>query len=234
MQQHASYTRDRVAQLVERLKVRIYPQILEVEDLQISPPVERISWKEAQGLDYQPVRPGRQLGPAWATFWFRGRIEVPRDWAGWRVDLLWDSHSEATLWLDGRSVGGLNPGRGEVPLQPVQGGETLEFQVEMACNSLFGLSGRHYRSIEPYVLDRCSLGRFDPAAWELYYDLQVLCELEREEDLDRDWRGKLLFELNRVANLLDEERWTAQPYAGGSGPVPLKGREIFARLALSF
>jgi outer membrane receptor protein involved in Fe transport len=37
-----------------------------------------------------------------------------------------------------------------------------------------------------------------------------------------------------VANLLDEERWAPQPYAGGSGPIPLKGREYFARLAISF
>lgn len=37
-----------------------------------------------------------------------------------------------------------------------------------------------------------------------------------------------------VANLLDEDRWAAQPYAGGSGPVPLKGREIFVRLSREF
>jgi alpha-mannosidase len=122
------------------------------------------------------------------------------------VDLLWDSGSEATLWLDGRSIGGINPGRNEVPLAAqARGGETLRFQVEAACNGLFGQQGRPYRSVEPYLLDRCGVGRFDPQAWDLHYDLVVLAELEREEDLDRDWRGRLLSELNRIANLFDEE-----------------------------
>lgn len=37
-----------------------------------------------------------------------------------------------------------------------------------------------------------------------------------------------------VANLLDEDRLAPQPYAGESGPIPLKGREVFARLAVEF
>ena len=37
-----------------------------------------------------------------------------------------------------------------------------------------------------------------------------------------------------VVNLLDEERFAPQPYNGGSGPMPLKGREVFARLAFEF
>ena len=37
-----------------------------------------------------------------------------------------------------------------------------------------------------------------------------------------------------VANLLDSERYAPQPYAGGSGPLPLKGREVFAKLQLQF
>jgi alpha-mannosidase len=206
MQQHPQYTRLRIAQLVERVRRRIYADTVPVEDLVASQAVDRISFEEAQRLAYAPARPGLQLGPAWATFWFKGRAPVPSAWAGSRVDLIWQSGSEATLWLDGRSVGGINPGRDEVPLVARSaGGETVEFQVEAACNGLFGQQGRPYRSVEPYLLDRCDLGRFDPEAWELYYDLAVLSELEREEDLDRDWRGRLLSELNRVANLYREE-----------------------------
>jgi len=206
MQQHPQYTRDRIAQMVERLKGKIYAQVVEVEELKISPPVGRVSYEEAQKLEYEPVRPGRQLGPLWTTFWFRGRVEVPDDWTGQQVDFIWDSHSEATLWIDGRSAGGLNPGRREVPLEEeMMADGKLEFQVEVACNGLFGQVGRQYQSVEPFVFDRCSIGRFDPEAWELYYDLLVLCELEKAEGLDPDWGGRLLAGLNRIANVLDEE-----------------------------
>jgi alpha-mannosidase len=204
MQQHPQYTRNRISQMIDRLKGKIYAQTLDVEELQISPPVERISYAEAQQLEYEPVGPGRQLGPLWTTFWFRGSIDVPRDWSGQQVDFLWDSHSEATLWIGGRTVGGLNPGRSEVPLEEeiVEHGH-LKFQVEVACNGLFGHVGRHYKTVEAFVLDRCAIGRFDPEAWELYYDLLVLCELEKQEGMDADWSGRLLADLNRVANLLD-------------------------------
>jgi outer membrane receptor for ferrienterochelin and colicin len=37
-----------------------------------------------------------------------------------------------------------------------------------------------------------------------------------------------------VANLLDENLYAPQPYNGGVGPLPLKGREIFVRLAFNF
>lgn len=37
-----------------------------------------------------------------------------------------------------------------------------------------------------------------------------------------------------LANLLDENLYAPQPYDGGSGPLPLKGREFFVRLAIRF
>ena len=37
-----------------------------------------------------------------------------------------------------------------------------------------------------------------------------------------------------VANLLDVDRFAPQPYAGGSGPLPLKGREVFAKVGFKF
>ncbi|MEW6749426.1 MAG: glycoside hydrolase family 38 C-terminal domain-containing protein [Candidatus Latescibacterota bacterium] len=206
MQQHPRYTRDRIAQMVGRLQGRIYPEMVQVEDLEISPPVGRITHAQAQRLPYEPVRPGRQLGPLWTTFWFRGRVTVPSQWHGQQVDFLWETHGEATLWVGGRSIGGINPGRNEVPLDAeLLAGGTLEFQVEVACNGLFGQDDRRYRTVEPYVLDRCAVARCDREAWELYYDLLVLAELEQQEDLEPDWRGHLLSELNRIANLLDEE-----------------------------
>lgn len=211
MQQHPQHTRRRIQQLVERLHSRIYTHTIDVQDLRISPPVDRITYEQAQELPYEPVQPGRQLGPLWTTFWFRGSVHIPDDWREGQVDLIWKTHSEATLWINGRSIGGINPGRDEVFLAPemVAPGR-LDFQVEVACNGLFGGVGRQYETVEPFVLDRCAIGLFDPAAWKLYYDLLVLSELEREEGLEADWRGRLLSTLNQVANLLDEnapETW---------------------------
>jgi alpha-mannosidase len=215
---HADYTRTRLQQLAQRMHRLIYPEVRRVENLQISPAVDRIDYPAAQRLPYRPVKLGAQLGPLWATFWFRGQVAVPREWRGSRVDLLWISHSEATLWRNGQPVQGLNHDptgwdrstRPEAVLvERARGGESVAFQIEMACNRPFGAPmQRTVEHLSPFVLDRCDIARFDPEAWELYHDFLVLQQLEADlakegAAADRSWAGELLAELNRFANFYD-------------------------------
>ena len=162
-----------------------------------------------------------QLGPLWSTYWFRGKAQVPKEWRGQRVDLLWVSNSEATLWMKGRSMQGLNHenswDRSTRPdatlVGRAKGGESVEFQIEMACNRLFGDPGRGSNAphitpaVSYFVLEQCDLALFDPEAWKLFYDFWVLADLEAEgsRGLDPTWAGELLFELNRFANVYDEK-----------------------------
>ncbi|MCX7803773.1 MAG: alpha-mannosidase, partial [Planctomycetota bacterium] len=181
-----------------------------VDRLLISPRTDRISYGEAMRLKYRSAKIGEQLGPQWATFWFKAETRVPPEWKGGRVDLIWVSCSEATLWMDGRIVQGLSVPQirpDAILIGKARGGETVRFAVEVACNQMFGAGKRQYDSISPFVLDRCDIALFDKDAWELYHDLFVLQELEKEQtkDLDRTWGGELLRELNRVANVYDPD-----------------------------
>lgn len=221
MQRYPDYTQQRLKQLGDRMKQRIYSAAKPVDRVLVSERTDRIAYDAAQALHYRPTQPGEQFGPLWATFWFRCEAIVPEDWKGSRVDLLWESHSEATLWMDGRTIQGLNQDpeqryrddRPDAILVPqARGGETVAFQVEMACNRMFGSEFKTaHRTISPFVLDRCEIARFDPQAWELYFDFFILQQLAAEDakDLDKSWGGLLLSELNRFANLYDaEERAT--------------------------
>src|SRR5262249_52031950 len=131
------------------------------------------------------------------TYWFRGSATVPESWRGARVDLLWDSESEATLWLDGEPAQGLNPYHCDATLGD---GRELTFEVEMACNGLFGRQDR------PFELRRCEIARFDADAWTLYHDFETLRLLAIEPDLDAAWAGELLSELNAFCNDGDRDR----------------------------
>ena len=52
-------------------------------------------------------------------------------------------------------------------LAKARGGETLEFQVEMACNGLFGSVGiAKYKNVSPFLLDQCDIAVFDELAFE--------------------------------------------------------------------
>jgi hypothetical protein len=87
MQRHPEYTRQRIQQLAERMRARIYSQRIAIEDLHVSERTDRVTYAEAQKLKkWKRAKIGMQFGPLWATYWFRARAKVPKEWRGQRVD----------------------------------------------------------------------------------------------------------------------------------------------------
>ncbi|HXR12089.1 MAG TPA: hypothetical protein VN770_07335, partial [Gaiellaceae bacterium] len=126
------YSRRRLARESSRLRALAYPDTRPVDELLVSPQADRISWEEAQRLEYRPAALGERFGPLWATYWFRIRATVAQEWNGARVDLLWRSGSEATLWRDGVVVAGLNEHHAEATLTDAAKPGELACQVELA------------------------------------------------------------------------------------------------------
>ncbi|HEX2104438.1 MAG TPA: glycoside hydrolase family 38 C-terminal domain-containing protein [Solirubrobacteraceae bacterium] len=220
---HRGYTRDRLAQTEARLAALVHPEVAAVDALELSPPVDRIDRAEAQALPYAPARLGADLGPLFATHWLRVRATVPAHWADARVDLALDTRGEATLWLGGRAVQGLNsagvqPRPDATLIARARGGERIELELELACNDPFGTGvagtgpAAPYRTRGPFVLDRCELARFDPSAWRLLFDFAVLRALEAEAGVDPALAGELLAGLDAFATAWDgDDRATWEP-----------------------
>jgi alpha-mannosidase len=228
---HRGYARERLQRMEERLAAAVRPERVAVDELLLAGPVDRIGREAAQELEYRRVAPGEQLGPLFATYWLRATATVPESWVGARVDLVLDTRSEATLWLGGRAVQGLNsaatqPRPDATLVDRARGGERLSFEVEIACNDPFGRGEQAephhgpFRSISPFVLDACELARFDPDAWRLLWDFSVLRALELEEGVDPSFAGELLAGLNEFCTAHD---------AGAGGEEILAG--LYARHA---
>jgi alpha-mannosidase len=153
---HRDYTRDRLLRTEQRLAALVYAERAAVDELALTGPVGRIGRAAAQELDYLPAALGEQLGPLFATHWLRVAATVPAAWAGSRVDLALDTRSEATLWLGGRAVAGLNSS-GSQPrpfatlLERAAGGELLRFEVEIACNEPFGYGVEGQGAVGPFA-----------------------------------------------------------------------------------
>jgi alpha-mannosidase len=194
---HPEYTRARFVRTSERLRALVYPETRAVDELVVAGPVDRISFADAQKLDYRPATLGERFGPLWATYWFRVHATVPEDWRRRRVDLLWFSRSEATLWIDARPVQGLNVHHRDAVIADESSAGPVDLQVELACNGLFG------RQDAPVELERCELALFDPEAWRLLHDFETLRALEAEPGLDPGWGGELRAGLNRFCNEWD-------------------------------
>ena len=208
MIRHLVYTRERLATAASRLWANVWAETITPDELLVAGPVDRIPYDEAQQLDYRPAVPGDRYGPLWATYWFRLAATVPAHWAGRRIDLLWATPAESALWIGGRSAQGLT---GVEPhersdatvLESARGGEHIELALELACNGLFG------KLETPVVVERCELALFDEDAWKVYFDFEVLRELELSDAADPGFAGHLRAELNRFCNESDPAILTA-------------------------
>jgi alpha-mannosidase len=187
------------------MQILVYPETRPPDVLLVSGPVGHLSPDQARQLEYSPAKLGLELGPPWATFWFRIEATVPEAWAGRRVDLLWETGTESTLWIDGRAVQGLNTSGSCVRpdallVESAEPGARLELMVETACAGAFG---QHDPAAGGDALRGCELASFDPDAWRLWLDFTTVQKLEAEHStgLDPAWAGHLLAELNRVCNL---------------------------------
>ena len=195
---HLEYTRARLAQASERLRNAIWPEVRPLDELLVSGAVDRIGFDEADRLPMRPAELGERFGPLWATYWFRATATVPDGWSGRRVDLLWDSSSEATLWLDGRPAQGLNRHHPDATLQERATPGRVTFAVEMACNGMFG------RQDAAFELRRAELGVFDPDAWRRYFDFETLRALEAGEGVDASLAGAMRERLEQFCDTGDD------------------------------
>jgi len=231
---HPESARARLAQTVRRMQAMTYPESVGPAGLEVAGPVGRIPWAEAARLAFRPAALGEPLGPTWSTSWFRVRFAVPAAWAGAELHPLWRSGGEATLWRDGRPVQGLASAPGSAaPIREdarltgaARGGEELVLHVEAAANDVFGDPALldHFSSLERFMgaddvpatvaglappprprLERCALARFDPEAWRLACDAEVLAGLAVAPGLEPTWAGRLLAGLNDAANAWDAE-----------------------------
>ena len=217
MQKHAEITRQRIRTFTEErgFKKMIYPERRPVRLFVYHAP-DRIGYAEAARQTYVPVQVGEVLGPAWTTHWFRVEAEIPVEWAGKEVHFLWDSSSEACVWVDGKPRQGLT-GTPSIPWEAQMGrlayrlskhakkGERFGFYVEMACNGLFGS--------EPamvFPLKTAQIALFDQDAWDLYWDYVIIADMALLLPANTPRAGQALWAANEMINesrFDDPETW---------------------------
>ena len=229
MQRHPKYTRDRIAQVGERIRALIWADARDPDVLRVAGPVDRIPVEDADGSTTAMPRWATPSGRCGRRYWFQVGATVPEEWAGERVDLLWISHSEATLWIGGRSVQGLNTSpmgaRIDAPGAGAGGRRRAARPARRAGLQRQVRQARPRRS--PRASRWCSTAARSPAstaeAWELHHDFDVLRRLEADaaNGLDESWAGRLLAGLNEVCNV-----WVG----GRPGRAGPRSREILGEL----
>ena len=86
----------------------------------------------------------------------------------------------------------------------------LEFQVELACNGLFG------KQASAVELTQCELGVFDADACRLAFDFEVLRALEAHEATDPTLAGDLRGRLSDFADTWEHDADAARAILDGA------------------
>ncbi|MBP2703043.1 alpha-mannosidase [Microbispora sp. RL4-1S] len=186
-------------------------------------PDEPVPVAEALAARYEPFAPGTPWGRPWSTTWLRATGTVPPEWAGRRVEAIFDlgfvspwpgGQAEALVYdLDGRPLKGIEPRNQYVPVaDPSVGGERAGLLLEMAANPdiLSGgfiptpLGDKATAGDAPlYRLAYADLAVLDENVWHLSLDIEVLRELMAELPVDSPRRHEILRALERCMDEID-------------------------------
>ncbi|MBN2046267.1 MAG: hypothetical protein JW750_00380, partial [Anaerolineaceae bacterium] len=216
MQKHTELTKRRLEQYKNPLYGKIYTDSYPVKLSAYAAP-DRIRYEEAMQGDYAPIEVGHKFGPLWSTFWVRVELEIPEAWAGKEVHFLWDSMSEAEVWVDGKAMQGLTGSTINSPDEAIrkefiltknaQGGQKQTLYVEVACNHLFGVMGGG-AEVE-YVVGKlrdARLALFDRDAWDLYWDFVIVADMALYLDEGTPRQGQAMRVADNMIDMLRLDR----------------------------
>ncbi|MEU8781902.1 glycoside hydrolase family 38 C-terminal domain-containing protein [Streptomyces sp. NPDC048637] len=185
-------------------------------------PGEPVPVSEALQATYEPFAVGEPWGPPWSTSWFRLAGEVPREWAGRRVEAVIDPgfsgdgpgfQAEGLVHdAEGVPLKGIHPRNRHVPVgAPVSGGEEVRLLLEAAANPAVL---RDFRPTDLgdvqtapgrplYRFTSADLAVLDETVWQLILDIEVLSELMYELPADGPRRHEILRALEDMLDALD-------------------------------
>ena len=219
------------ARLERMLSQRIRPAVhtasvpLELTAWQVPdepvPVAEAMAGLEAEG---RPFAVGERWGRPWSTLWIRATGEVPAEWAGRRVEAVfdlgfigaWPGHQAEALVhdADGRPLKGIEPQNQYVPVaQRAEGGERVHLLLEAAANP--DVLGNGFVRPTPfgdkltapadplYTMARADLAVLDEDVWHLALDLEVAGGVMHELSTGDPRRHELLRAVDHALDAVD-------------------------------
>ncbi|MEV1007258.1 glycoside hydrolase family 38 C-terminal domain-containing protein [Streptomyces sp. NPDC049881] len=187
-------------------------------------PGEPVPLAEAQAASYEPFTLGDTWGGPWATTWLRARATVPGDWAGRRVEAVFDldfdytkgpgGQAEGLVHLaDGTPLQGLHPYHRTVLLTPsAAGGDPVDLLIELAANPpIIGSAGIGTHYGDPATAGDTPLYRLRTAeiavrhedVWHLLHDMTVLDELMHQLPQESPRRHEIRRALENAVDAVD-------------------------------
>lgn len=216
MLKHPDLTRQRIEQFLEHtLRPRLWRKQTALQAAVYRPNEGKRDYREmhiepakAAGFEYKPVESGYKWGPIWSDAWFRLTGAVPAEWKGRKVVARIDTGTESILWDGDDPIQGIDRNHTETLLfECAQGGETVDLIVQATgMNPNVSVQGTPKEpSPTPFTFRFAEIAAVDEELIGLYFDVDVALGVMKEQPKDSPRFGQLLYALNEVVNLYDEE-----------------------------
>ncbi|NUS15976.1 MAG: alpha-mannosidase [Streptomyces sp.] len=187
-------------------------------------PGEPVPVADALAAAYEPMTIGDTWGGPWSTSWLKATGSIPQEWAGQRVEAVFDLGFDPPQGPGGQAEGfvhdasgspvqGLHPHHRSVLLaEPAAGGEPVDLLVELAANPMIEGArsvGTRFGSKETagtehlYRLRAAHLAVRENTVWHLLHDMEVLDELMRELPEGGSRRHEILRALAHAIDAVD-------------------------------
>ena len=209
---------------------------------------EPVPVSEALMATYEPFTVGTAWGQPWSTSWFRVTGTVPPEWAGRRVEAVFDlgfigdwpgNQAEALVYdRTGKPIKGIAPQNQYIPIaHPCVGGEQVSLLIEAAANPDILANGFRPTPLGDkltagdaplYRMARADLAVLDEEVWHLGLDMQVLAELMRELAVGDPRRHGILRALEQALDTLDTLNVSGTATAARAALAPALSRPAHA------
>ncbi|XP_013387197.1 alpha-mannosidase 2C1 isoform X1 [Lingula anatina] len=194
------------------LRGRLYPLKTELTGIKHHkvPDCARVPYHVAVNGEYEEGKVGGSYGPTWSTHWFRLDIDIPSEWTGQEVHLIWNSASEAMVWKDGKVLQGLSGEDREYFIITKNLGKSnlrQVYYIEMACNRELGEGqGGLINPPDPkkyFTLSKAHIAVFDRDVYNLLQQFQILYDIVKHlpENSNRGYQA--LHTANDMINTCD-------------------------------
>ncbi|MDX6351900.1 MAG: alpha-mannosidase [Streptomyces sp.] len=187
-------------------------------------PGEPVPVADALAATYEPMQVGDTWGGPWSTTWLKATGRIPQEWAGRRVEAVFDLGFDLSKGPGGQAEGfvhdasgspvqGLHPHHRSVLLAgAAAGGEPVDLLVELAANPM--IEGAHavgtrFGSRETagtahlYRLRQADIAVREDAVWHLLHDIDVLDQLMRQLPEGGSRRHEILRALQHAIDAVD-------------------------------
>ncbi len=188
---------NKIKKRIKEIQRSIWIDKVPIADFSLCETQERLPIEAARKLSYRSVDTGHVWGRKWGTGWFRLRFQVPKEFRGETVSLLFTTNAEGLLYRNNVPVQGLERNRQDYQLtKKAKGNETLELYCEVGVNNAFG--GYAERRVQ-----RPEIAVFLPEVWTAYWDLSCLADMLDALPDESTRRAKIIHGLSKVVDLFD-------------------------------